>query len=93
MARRRNPDIGAVRDFFLNMLRTAHTVTVPAKGDFLVDDAITFEVGGKNKDAEQIKGMQNAWLALDNIAWAWLPDSALAVRFCVLSWATGEIFG
>lgn len=68
LSQRRDPDIGAVREtFFLNMLRTAHNVTVPAKGDFLVDDAITFEIGGKSKDAGQIKGVQNAWLALDNI--------------------------
>jgi predicted AAA+ superfamily ATPase len=64
----RDPDAGAVREtFFLNMLHTAHGVTVPARGDFLVDDAITFEVGGKNKDAGQIKGVHDAWLVLDNI--------------------------
>jgi predicted AAA+ superfamily ATPase len=64
----RNPDLGAMREtFFLNMLCPGHPVTVPASGDFLVDDAITFEVGGKNKDAGQIKGIDNAWLALDGI--------------------------
>ena len=49
------------------MLRTAYTVSVPAKGDFLIDNSITFEVGGKNKDACQIKERENVWLALDNI--------------------------
>ena len=44
-----------------------HSVSVPSKGDFLVDDSIVFEVGGKNKDAGQIKEVENAWLALDNI--------------------------
>ena len=68
MAGGREPDSGAMREtFLLNMLRTCHTVSVPAKGDFLVDDAITFEVGGKNKDAGQIRDIANAWLALDNI--------------------------
>lgn len=62
------PDSGAVREtFFLAMLRVAHQVSVPAKGDFLVNDDMTFEVGGKNKDAAQIQGLENAWLALDAI--------------------------
>lgn len=64
----RDPDPGAMREtFFLNMLRVSHLVTVPAKGDFLVDDATTFEVGGRNKDSGQVKGVTDAWLALDNI--------------------------
>ena len=32
-----------------------------------MNDEITFEVGGKNKDSSQIKNIENAWLALDNI--------------------------
>ena len=36
-------------------------------GDFLVDYHITFKVGGKNKDATQIQGIEHAWLALDYI--------------------------
>jgi hypothetical protein len=62
------PDSGAVREtFFLAMLRVAHRVSVPLKGDFLVDDRMTFEVGGKNKDTGQISGIEQAWLALDSI--------------------------
>lgn len=37
------------------------------KGDFLVDNTYTFEVGGKNKDFSQIKDMQKSYLALDGI--------------------------
>ncbi|GAM11189.1 putative protein [Geobacter sp. OR-1] len=62
------PASGPLREtFLLGMLRTAHRVTVPAKGDFLVDDSVTIEVGGKNKDASQLKGIDNGWLALDGI--------------------------
>ena len=62
------PGIGAMREtFFLNMLGVNHSVSVPVKGDFLVNDEITFEVGGKNKDSSQIQNTENAWLALDNI--------------------------
>lgn len=68
LSRTRYPDIGTMREtFMMSMLRTAHTVSVPSKGDFMVDDALVFEVGGKNKDTSQIKGMDNALLALDNI--------------------------
>ncbi len=68
LSRTRDPDVGAMREtFFVNMLRTAHMVSVPSKGDFLVDGSMIFEVGGKNKDGSQIKEIENAWLALDNI--------------------------
>ncbi|KAF0218058.1 MAG: ATPase [Geobacteraceae bacterium] len=68
MAEGRAPDTGAMREtFLLNMLRTGHSVSVPGQGDFLVDDTITFEVGGKNKDGRQIRNVANAWLALDGI--------------------------
>ena len=68
MAEGRQPGAGAMREtFFLNMLHTGHAVSVPARGDFLVDDTMTFEVGGKNKDTGQISSIANAWLALDNI--------------------------
>lgn len=61
-------DRGAVREtFFLNMLQPDHAVRVAAKGDFLVDGSLTFEIGGKGKDGGQIKGVENAWLALDDI--------------------------
>lgn len=62
------PDNGAVREtFLLAMMSVAHQVRVPVKGDFLVNDNVTFEVGGKNKDSSQIQGLENAWLALDSL--------------------------
>jgi predicted AAA+ superfamily ATPase len=68
LAEGREPDRGAMREtFLLAMLGTGHNVSVPAKGDFLVNDSITIEVGGKNKDAGQIRNVENAWLALDDI--------------------------
>jgi len=62
------PDSGAMREtFFLNMLCVGHSVSVPARGDFMVNDHTTFEVGGKNKGGSQIRDIENAQLALDNI--------------------------
>ena len=49
------------------MLRPNHRVRAPARGDFLVNESLTFEVGGKNKDGSQIKDVNESWLALDNI--------------------------
>ncbi len=63
-----NPDIGSVREtFFANQLRNAgfQVDLNPANGDFIVNDTYTFEVGGKNKGQKQIKGAENAYLALD----------------------------
>lgn len=62
------PERGAVREtFLLNMLHVGHQVTAPARGDFLVNDAITLEVGGKNKGGNQVAGLDQAWLVLDDI--------------------------
>ena len=57
---------GNVREtFFFNQLSTVHSVTAPKYGDFMVDDSFVFEVGGASKGNEQIRGLPNAYLALD----------------------------
>ncbi len=61
-------DTGNVREtFFANMLMRNHEVTFSGSGDFLIDGKFTFEVGGKNKSFDQIKGIPNSYLALDDI--------------------------
>ncbi len=61
-------DKGNLREtFFINQLSQGHTVQYPKQGDFLVDDKYIFEVGGKNKSQQQIRGIENAFLALDDI--------------------------
>ena len=46
----RNVNEGNLREtFFFNQLSHQHQVTLPKKGDFLVDQQWLFEVGGKNK--------------------------------------------
>lgn len=63
---------GTLREtFFLNQLKNSgHTVHLAKKGDFLADEQFVFEVGGKNKRSDQIRDMDNAWLALDDIEYA-----------------------
>lgn len=61
-------NVGNMREtFFFNALRVGHRVSSPSRGDFLVDDMYTFEVGGKNKGFEQIREINNSFLALDDI--------------------------
>jgi len=63
-----NINIGNVREtFFANQLRTKYVVNTAERGDFTVDGNIIFEVGGKNKSDSQIKGIENAYIAADNI--------------------------
>jgi len=61
-----NPKIGTIREvFFLNQLKVSHKVNYPHKGDFLIDDKYLFEVGGRKKSFEQIKDIENSFLAVD----------------------------
>jgi len=63
-----NTDVGNLREtFFLNQLSVNHKVTYPKTGDFMVDDKYLFEVGGKNKTQKQIAGIENSYIAADNI--------------------------
>lgn len=61
------PNIGTVREtFFLSQLAVDHSVTYPAKGDFLVDGKYLFEIGGRKKSFEQIKDVADSYLAVDD---------------------------
>jgi hypothetical protein len=62
---------GTLREtFFLNQLQVLHSINWSDKSDFLVDNKYTFEIGGKNKDRKQITGVENAFVAADNIEYA-----------------------
>lgn len=59
---------GTLREtFFVNQMRQAHQVVLPAKGDYLVDEQYIFEVGGASKTFNQIKDIPDSYLALDEI--------------------------
>jgi predicted AAA+ superfamily ATPase len=62
------PEIGSVREtFLLNQLKNLRKeVRLPKVGDFLVEDLV-IEVGGKNKDASQVKHVENYLIAADDI--------------------------
>ncbi len=61
-------NIGTLREtFFMNQMRIKSNVTLAEKGDFIIDDKYIFEVGGASKGFEQIAGIENSFLALDDI--------------------------
>lgn len=53
--------------FLLNQLKALHRTTLPKKGDFMVEDTFTLEVGGVGKSKSQIEGLANAYRVLDGI--------------------------
>ncbi len=62
------PDTGNLREtFFFNQTEVKHQVTSTRFGDFMVDDAYTFEIGGPSKTSGQIKGVPNTYIASDGI--------------------------
>ncbi len=59
---------GNVREtFFFNQVNEKHKLSTPLKGDFLVDEKYTFEIGGRNKTTTQLKGVKNAFVASDDL--------------------------
>lgn len=63
-----HPNMGTVREtFFLSALRPYYNTAATKNTDFIVDHKHYFEVGGKNKGSKQIKGLDNGYLALDDI--------------------------
>ncbi|MBK8373086.1 MAG: hypothetical protein IPL20_17425 [Saprospiraceae bacterium] len=54
-----NVNIGTIREtFFANQLGIKHQLTLAHQGDFMVNDAYTFEVGGAGKSFHQIAGIK-----------------------------------
>jgi len=63
-----NTEPGNLREtFFINQVAVKNQISYTEKGDFKVNDRYVFEVGGKNKSQSQLKNIDNAWLALDDI--------------------------
>lgn len=73
----KTPHTGTSREtFFVNQIKSSfynagklldNTIALGLTGDFLIDGTVTIEVGGKNKGFDQIRGTDNAYLAVDNI--------------------------
>ena len=62
-------DVGSIREsFFASALQNSqYEIQVSKKGDFIVNDLYTFEIGGKGKRYNQIKDIQNSYIVADEI--------------------------
>lgn len=64
----KNVDTGTLREtFFANQVKYLHRLTMSDQSDFLIDDKYTIEVGGKEKGYRQLAGLDNAFIAADDI--------------------------
>lgn len=64
----KDPNIGTLRETFVNnQLKVRHRLSVPSKGDFMVDNNIVLEVGGKSKSKAQIADLSKAYIVKDGI--------------------------
>lgn len=62
------PKVGTIREsFFTSTVSVKSSIYYVTKGDFLVDEKYTFEIGGKNKSFEQIKNIENSFVVADDI--------------------------
>jgi len=53
--------------FFANQMSYSHDLQYTQQGDFLIDGKYTFEIGGKSKPSKQIKDLEEAYLAVDDV--------------------------
>ena len=59
---------GTIRETFLaSTLSLDHRVALPTQGDFLIDDKVFLEVGGRGKTRRQITEMKDSFFAVDNV--------------------------
>jgi len=59
---------GSLREsFFVSQIKLDHDVKYAIRGDFMIDETYTFEIGGKNKGFEQIKDVPNSYVVADDI--------------------------
>ncbi|MEA2073423.1 MAG: AAA family ATPase [Campylobacterota bacterium] len=58
--------IGTIREtFFVSQLKHLHEIQISDRGDFIIDNKFTFEVGGGSKSFNQIKDVENSYLVID----------------------------
>lgn len=61
-------NIGTLREtFFANQVGINHQLTLAQQGDFIIDNAHTIEVGGAQKNFNQIANIPNSYLAIDDL--------------------------
>jgi len=64
------------KTFFVNQLRN-EGIRLAARGDFVVRGKYTFEVGGKHKSGKQVAGLEDAFIAADDLETGFGPKIPL----------------
>ncbi|MBN2824364.1 MAG: AAA family ATPase [Campylobacterales bacterium] len=60
--------IGTIREsFFASQVSQNASIYYVNRGDFLIDEKYTVEIGGKNKNFEQLKEIENSFVIADEI--------------------------
>ncbi|PJB58676.1 MAG: hypothetical protein CO098_07390 [Bacteroidetes bacterium CG_4_9_14_3_um_filter_41_19] len=63
-----NANAGNIREtFFANQVGFQHEINYTEHGDFLVNSAFNFEIGGKHKSAKQLKAAKEGYVIADGI--------------------------
>ena len=63
-----NKEIGTLREtYFVSQVSSFCTLHYLDKGDFLIDEKFTVEIGGKDKGFSQIKDIKNSFVVADDI--------------------------
>jgi len=66
-----NPELvnaGNLRETFaLNQLSVSHDVSLHNQADFIIDNNVILEIGGKNKGNRQVRDFENAYIFMDDI--------------------------
>ena len=61
-------DKGTMREtFFYNQIRQGHSAVFSGVGDFLVDGALHFEIGGAGKGFAQVRDVPNSYVVNDDV--------------------------
>jgi predicted AAA+ superfamily ATPase len=63
------PDVGTLRESFFSgiVCNAEHSITASKKGDFIIDEIYTMEIGGKSKSFKQIKDIDNSYVVADDM--------------------------
>lgn len=63
-----NTNQGSLREsFIVNQLKYKHKIEISNVADFLIDEKITFEIGGKGKTRRQIKNVPESYIIADDM--------------------------
>lgn len=61
-------NLGSIREtFFVNAVSALYQINTSHQGDFMVEDKYHFEVGGAGKTNKQVAGLENSYLAIDDV--------------------------